>query len=150
MINFIDVTLKHQNSRGIHNVSFNVHKGQFVYLMGPTGAGKSTIINSIIKSVKPDSGQILVNNYDVSKLSENDFDIILSDYNLSCKDILANYFYCNFCFNSGESFIISYDGRKIILEDSTEAIEFTKNVLSIISNMQMGSEEYDEFISTRP
>ena len=72
MINFIDVTLKHQNSRGIHNVSFNVHKGQFVYLMGPTGAGKSTIINSIIKSVKPDSGQILVNNYDVSKLSEND------------------------------------------------------------------------------
>ena len=85
-----------------------------------------------------------------TKLSENDFDIILSDYNLSCKDILANYFYCNFCFNSGESFIISYDGRKIILEDSNEAIEFTKNVLSIISNMQMGSEEYDEFISTRP
>ena len=85
-----------------------------------------------------------------TKLSENDFDIILSDYNLSCKDILANYFYCNFCFNSGESFIISYDGRKIILEDSTGAIEFTKNVLSIISNMQMGSEEYDEFISTRP
>ena len=85
-----------------------------------------------------------------TKLSENDFDIILSDYNLSCKDILANYFYCNFCFNSGESFLISYDGRKIILEDSNEAIEFTKNVLSIISNMQMGSEEYDEFISTRP
>ena len=72
MINFINVTLKHQNSRGIDNVSFNIHKGQFVYLMGPTGAGKSTIINSIIKSVKPDSGQILVNNYDVSKLSEND------------------------------------------------------------------------------
>ena len=85
-----------------------------------------------------------------TKLSENDFDIILSDYNLSCKDILANHFYCNFCFNSGESFIISYDGRQIILEDSTEAIEFTKNVLLIISNMQMGSEEYDEFISTRP
>ena len=83
-------------------------------------------------------------------LTENDFDIILSDYNLSCKDILANYFFCNFCFNSDESFIISYDGRKIILDDSIKAIEFTKNVLSIISNMQMGSEEYDEFISTRP
>tara|TARA_B100000676_G_scaffold224626_1_gene222064 strand:- start:4518 stop:5168 length:651 start_codon:yes stop_codon:yes gene_type:complete len=86
MINFIDVTLKHQNSRGIHNVSFNVHKGQFVYLMGPTGAGKSTIINSIIKSVKPDSGQILVNNYDVSNLSENELFLYRRDIGMVFQD----------------------------------------------------------------
>ena len=86
MINFYNVTLKHKNSRGIHNVSFDIEKGQFVYLMGPTGAGKSTIINSIIKSVVPDSGQILVNNYDVSKLSENDLTIFRRDIGMVFQD----------------------------------------------------------------
>ena len=41
MINFINVSIKHSDSRGIHDISFNIEKGQFVYLMGPTGAGKS-------------------------------------------------------------------------------------------------------------
>ena len=86
MINFYNVTLKHKNSRGIHNVSFDIEKGQFVYLMGPTGAGKSTIINSIIKSVIPDSGQILVNNYDVSKLSENDLTLYRRDIGIVFQD----------------------------------------------------------------
>ena len=86
MINFYNVTLKHKNSRGIHNVSFDIEKGQFVYLMGPTGAGKSTIINSIIKSVVPDSGQILVNNYDVSKLSENDLTTYRRDIGMVFQD----------------------------------------------------------------
>jgi len=86
MINFYNVTLKRKNSRGIHNVSFDIEKGQFVYLMGPTGAGKSTIINSIIKSVIPDSGQILVNNYDVSKLSENDLILYRRDIGMVFQD----------------------------------------------------------------
>ena len=86
MINFYNVTLRRKNSRGIHNVSFDIEKGQFVYLMGPTGAGKSTIINSIIKSVIPDSGQILVNNYDVSKLSENDLTLYRRDIGMVFQD----------------------------------------------------------------
>ena len=72
MINFIDVSVKHSDSRGIHNVSFNIEKGQFVYLMGPTGAGKSTIINSILRSIIPNSGKIIVNNMDISLFNDID------------------------------------------------------------------------------
>jgi cell division transport system ATP-binding protein len=72
MINFIDVSVKHSNSRGIHNISFNIQKGQFVYLMGPTGAGKSTIINAILRTTIPNSGQIIVNNMDISLFSHID------------------------------------------------------------------------------
>ena len=64
MINFINVSIKHSDSRGIHDISFNIEKGQFVYLMGPTGAGKSTIINSILRRTVPNSGQIIINNLD--------------------------------------------------------------------------------------
>jgi len=72
MIDFIDVSVKHSDSRGIHNVSFNIQKGQFVYLMGPTGAGKSTIINSILRSIIPDSGKIIVNNINISLFNHID------------------------------------------------------------------------------
>ena len=72
MINFIDVSVKHSDSRGIHNVSFDIEKGQFVYLMGPTGAGKSTIINSILRSITPNSGKIIVNNMDISLFNDID------------------------------------------------------------------------------
>ena len=72
MINFIDVSVKHSDSRGIHNVSFDIEKGQFVYLMGPTGAGKSTVINSILRSITPNSGKIIVNNMDISLFNDID------------------------------------------------------------------------------
>ena len=89
MINFIDVSVKHSDSRGIHNVSFNIEKGQFVYLMGPTGAGKSTIINSVLRSITPNSGKIIVNNMDISLFNDidlahyrRDIGIVFQDFKL--------------------------------------------------------------------
>ena len=73
MIQFINVTVKHSDSRGIKNISFRIHKGQFVYLMGPTGAGKSTIIKTIQQSIKINSGQVIVDAQDISKL--NNFEL---------------------------------------------------------------------------
>ena len=73
MIQFINVTVKHSDSRGIKNISFRIHKGQFVYLMGPTGAGKSTIIKTIQQSIKINSGQVIVDDQDISKL--NNFEL---------------------------------------------------------------------------
>ena len=73
MIQFINVTVKHSDSRGIKNISFRIHKGQFIYLMGPTGAGKSTIIKTIQQSIKINSGQVIVDEQDISKL--NNFEL---------------------------------------------------------------------------
>jgi len=86
MIDFIDVSVKHLNSRGIDNVSFNIEKGQFVYLMGPTGAGKSTIINCILNSIKPNSGQIIVNNMYLSNLNESDLAFFRRDIGVIFQD----------------------------------------------------------------
>ncbi len=89
MINFINVSIKHSDSRGIHDISFNIEKGQFVYLMGPTGAGKSTIINSILRRTVPNSGQIIINNVDISLLNNaglahyrRDIGMVFQDFKL--------------------------------------------------------------------
>ena len=73
MIQFINVTVKHSDLRGIKNISFKIRKGQFIYLMGPTGAGKSTIIKTIQQSIKINSGQVIVDEQDISKL--NNFEL---------------------------------------------------------------------------
>ena len=71
MIKFINVTIKHSESRGIYDISFNIEKGQFVYLMGPTGAGKSTIIKAILGSISLNSGKIIIDNTDISLLKNS-------------------------------------------------------------------------------
>ena len=68
MIEFNKVSVKRANNRGIHDISFNIKEGRFVYLMGPTGAGKSTIIKAIQRSIGIDSGQISIDGFDISKL----------------------------------------------------------------------------------
>jgi phospholipid/cholesterol/gamma-HCH transport system ATP-binding protein len=51
-------------------VSFDLHRGQIIALLGGSGTGKSVILRSIIGLEKPDQGQILFNGIDITKLSE--------------------------------------------------------------------------------
>jgi cell division transport system ATP-binding protein len=66
MIKFNKVSVKRINNRGIYDISFNIKEGRFVYLMGPTGAGKSTIIKAIQRAIDIDSGEILVEGINIS------------------------------------------------------------------------------------
>lgn len=53
---------------GLSDVTLAVDNGEFVFLVGPTGAGKTTIFRLIIREMLPTSGQVRVGDYDVIKL----------------------------------------------------------------------------------
>lgn len=53
----------------LHNVSFTVKPGESVALVGPTGAGKSTIVNLISRFYNVDSGRVLIDGQDISKVT---------------------------------------------------------------------------------
>lgn len=50
----------------LHDVSFSVKPGESVALVGPTGAGKSTIVNLISRFYNVDSGKVLIDGQDIS------------------------------------------------------------------------------------
>ncbi len=54
--------------KAVNNVSFSVSSGKTVSLVGDNGAGKTTIILLILRLLKPDSGQILLNGVDVEEI----------------------------------------------------------------------------------
>lgn len=53
----------------IRNISFTLEKDKKLAIVGPTGAGKSTIINLLIRFYDPIEGRILINGYDIRKIS---------------------------------------------------------------------------------
>lgn len=72
MIKFHDVTkiYKTTNEVALKQVSFEIPKGDFVFLIGSTGAGKTTITKLILRDEVLDEGEIIVAGKNVSKLKK--------------------------------------------------------------------------------
>lgn len=51
----------------INNLSFKINKGEVLGFLGPNGAGKTTVMRMILGIIKPTSGEIFINGYNVQK-----------------------------------------------------------------------------------
>ena len=76
MIEFANITKTYQSGENIttavKKVSFTVRDGEFVAIMGPSGSGKSTLMHIIGCLDTSTNGTYLLDNHDVSKLSDNE------------------------------------------------------------------------------
>jgi ABC-type lipoprotein export system ATPase subunit len=83
MISFISATkeyrLDEQNTiTPVNNLNLEIEKGEFIMVTGRSGSGKTTLLNLAAGLIKITSGQVLIDNGDLSKLNDRDLSILRS------------------------------------------------------------------------
>ena len=67
-----DVTVVYDNGiRAVNKASLRVDEGEFVFLVGASGSGKTTIIKLLTAEVRPTEGKVLVNNYNIGEMKKS-------------------------------------------------------------------------------
>ncbi len=89
MIIFEKVSKKFGGIVALADVSFSLDKGEFVFLTGPSGAGKTTVIKLLLGEYLPSGGEIEINGEKISRVPRNKFflwrrklGVVFQDYKL--------------------------------------------------------------------
>ncbi len=71
-----DFNMGSETVRALKGISFQIHKGEFVSIMGTSGSGKSTLLNILGCLDKPTAGNYFIDGISVSQLSKDELSII--------------------------------------------------------------------------
>ena len=93
MIEFKDVSMRYNGKTGkkraINGVSFTINDGEFVFITGESGAGKTTITKLMIREEVANSGEIIINGFNLLKMKKKEIPylrrsmgIVFQDYKL--------------------------------------------------------------------
>ncbi|MBA7493547.1 Cell division ATP-binding protein FtsE [subsurface metagenome] len=58
----------HNKIQALRDINIHIRKGEFVFLVGPTGAGKSTFVKLIYRGIVPTKGQVIVDGINIARL----------------------------------------------------------------------------------
>ena len=71
MVRLIDTYKTYDNgTKALKGASVRVDDGEFVFLVGPSGSGKSTVVKLLTAELKPTSGVVIVNGYNISTMKQ--------------------------------------------------------------------------------
>lgn len=77
MIQFINVTKEYKNGTvGLSDIDVKIESGEFAFLVGASGAGKSTFTKLMIREILPTSGSILINGKSIIRLKKKEVPLL--------------------------------------------------------------------------
>ena len=73
MIQVLGLSKIYGKKEVVSDVNVNIKRGKITSFIGPNGAGKSTLLSMVSRLLDADTGKVLVDNTNVSKMKANDF-----------------------------------------------------------------------------
>jgi cell division transport system ATP-binding protein len=87
MIKFENVIKEYQHNKALDGVNLQIHHGEFVSLVGLSGAGKTTLFKLIIGEEQIDGGKILIDDVDISRIKKSDLPYLRRKIGMVFQDI---------------------------------------------------------------
>src|SRR5947209_8081575 len=76
IIQVLDLVRRFGDRTVINDISFNVHRGETLVIMGGSGCGKSTLLRHIIGSMKPTSGSVKIFGEEITTMDEREIALV--------------------------------------------------------------------------
>ena len=92
MITFQNISKVYDSHAAIKDINIQIHKGEMVFITGPSGAGKTTLLKLIYLAEKPDTGSIIIAGYNTATLKEKSIPYLRRNIGVVFQDfkLLAN------------------------------------------------------------
>jgi len=74
LVKIINLSKKYENLIALSKIDLEIHDGEYLAIVGPSGCGKTTLIKSIAGIVKPTTGDVFINDVNVTSFSIEDRD----------------------------------------------------------------------------
>jgi cell division transport system ATP-binding protein len=87
MIKFENVVKKYDKQKALDSINLQIHHGEFISLVGLSGAGKSTMLKLIIGEERIDGGKIFIDDVDISKIKKSDLPYLRRKIGMVFQDI---------------------------------------------------------------
>ena len=87
MVNIEDATIFHHFKTILNNVNFQLKIGEFAYIIGETGSGKSSLLRTIYSDIPLKMGKIIVDGQDISNIKKNQLPYLRRKIGIIIKDL---------------------------------------------------------------
>lgn len=131
VIQYNNVSVNYGNLEAIKNISFELYENDLLYIVGPNGGGKSTLIKTLLKLVKVTNGSYHINSNNISYLPQN------TNNNLSVPITVSEVIYSGL---DKQKVFISKDEKNLINELLIK-VEMFDEKNSLFNNLSGGQQQ---------